>query len=157
MRKVLSAATIFLLVFIAVACGKYDHLWTKTYNFPSEEWRGEERLGFFPDTLSLERGKADRMVISVRYGEDATLEGLPIVMETESPDDGYYRCDTIELKLLPIEKRTANRARMGIFETCDTFKLEHFAKPGWNLTLHPALGENLITGLYSLTLELYEK
>lgn len=136
-----------------MGCGKEQCIWTRTYSFPATGWSGDSRLEFAPDSASLARGKASQAIIGVRYGADAPLREFPVVAETESRATGAYTLDTLTIRLLPLEQRTANNARFGVFESVDTIALPDAPKPGWSLTLHPATAED-IKGLISITLEL---
>lgn len=109
-------------------------------------------MDFVPDSAFMEgRDDGTIFVLSMRYGSDASLESLPIVVETESPESGMYAADTIRFRLMKAADRTADKARMGIFESVDTLRMRIVPAPGWSMTIYP-LDE--ITDVYSLTLEI---
>lgn len=142
---------------LLTSCLPATLIWTATYNFPGGRWGHEEKVTFRPDTIYMEKtgpGKREtRGVISLRYNGSASLETLPLVIETESPEEGAYRSDTIGIRLLRGDRRMADKATLGVFETVDTVILNPHPAPGWTMTLYPANREG-IEGVYSLTLEI---
>lgn len=140
-----------------VGCVGEELVWTGTYSFPGGEWCGREKITFTPDSSFLEGAKGCKGVLSLRYAEDASVESLPLVMETESAASGAYRSDTVTLRLLPASRRSGNEARMGVFESVDTIPLMVAPEPGWTVTFHPATGDVEIRGIYSMTLEIIGK
>lgn len=148
------AATILALTVAAVltSCLPENLVWTGTYNFPGGRWNRLEKVTFTPDTAFL-NGEARKGTVSLRYGDKASAERLPVVMETECPATGVYQSDTLMISLLPGDRRTADNARLGVFETTDTISLAVKTLPGWTVTFYPAT-EDEISGIYSITLEL---
>lgn len=146
-----------MLLLLLAGCGGRKFLWTEHYNFPSNTWMPQNAVKFVPDTVDLtdSTAVAGRGVVSLRYASDASVEEFPLVMEVESPEKGIYRSDTIRIKFLTEENRTASKGRMGLFETCDTINLTATPTPGWNVTFYPATEEDL-TGIFSLTFQLIE-
>ena len=153
-RKGLSLLAAATMALTLAGCLADNLVWTRSYNFPSGRWSHDNRLTMKPDSTFLEdcEGKA-RGVVSLRYAGDAAEEAFRLVMETESPATGGYRCDTLQVRLLPAAERTANHARMGIFEQTDTINLPIQPAPGWSVTFYPASRGDL-TGIYSMTFEI---
>ena len=151
--------TLCVMVIMAVglaACVSSSIVWTAHHNFSNTRWKPEEMVAFTPDTVSLQKDSIYRPntgVLSIRYIEGAAIENLPLVMEIESPQDGIYRCDTIVVRLLPKTDRTANKGKIGIFETEDTIPLHTNVVPGWTVYFYPAM-EDDINGIISLTFDL---
>ena len=136
------------------ACGSGGgRTWTHSCSFGGGSWRAGETICFRPDTASLQKVRPDRALLIIRYTADADVEKFPIVVEEESPAAGYYACDTRTVSLLPKDRRVANRATLGVFESRDTLRLAAGAVPGWSMTVHPA-GEETINGIVSITLDL---
>ena len=144
-----------LLIF--AGCGHSDLLWTESHNFPSNTWGSDACVAFEPDTASLQKGVASKALLTIRYAEGASMRSFPISMEIESPSDGYYLCDTIKAQLLPREARTGDKATFGIFETTDTILLNQAPRPGWRMILKPAADDDIIKGLFSITLTLLDE
>lgn len=142
-----------------VSCLPAELVWTETYNFPGSTWSPGEKVTFTPDTTFLLHG-AGEAVVSLRYASDAPVETLPLVVEMECPgaweNDGGFKADTITVRLLPSEARTANNAKLGVYETECSVPLGVAPAPGWSATIHPICAE-AVTGLYSVTLELINR
>lgn len=142
------------LTLLVAGCARKGVVWTATRSFPEGRWAPDDRICFLPDTSSLLRTQeAGKWVVSMRYGPQASVERLPLVVEMESPGEGGYSCDTIEIRLMPPEQRTANNSTLGIFESVDTLPLPVKASPGFSTTIHPATDAEA-EGFYSLTFEL---
>lgn len=143
------------LLLATAACGRKELVWADTVSFPSGQWRGDDKLSFSPDSAFV-AGEMNGVspVVSIRYGADATVESFRMVVETENPSVGLYRCDTVAVRLLPVKRRTADRATVGIFETCDTLGFVDRIEPGCSITLYPAGEATTLDGLFSLTFEL---
>lgn len=154
MKKTAAAA---LLVTVLAGCGVDGVVWTDSYNFPHNEWNRDNRVCFEPDSSSLSTNSVRKMVVSLRYGADASAESFPIVMETESPASGSFATDTLSLNLLAAKERNASNSTLGIFEKCDTINLQTAPQPGWKVTFYPAVAEKEVTGLYSITIQLTDK
>lgn len=149
-----------LLILAAVAgtgCRKSETVWTGTCNFSSSTWKGSEAVTFEPDSISLQTADAAMAIITLRYGAGASAVSFPIVVETECGGEGTFSTDTIRCLLLETEKRTANKARLGIFEKNDTLKLSSEPGPGWQMCLRLPDFEDEIRGLYSITLTLVKE
>ena len=147
---------VFMIVALLVTgCVSSRIIWTGHHSFPATKWVLETPVVFIPDTLSIRdtTAMAHRGILSIRYSSGASVENLPIVMEIESAHDGSYSCDTLRQRLLPKAERTAQKGRMGIFETIDTIKLPSNFAPGWSATFYPALEED-VEGIISLTLDI---
>ena len=138
---------------LAAGCIATPMVWTRSYNFGANTWAPESRITFTPDTTSLQT-TPKTCVLSLRYGSNATAESIRLVVETESPEDGYFGTDTVTVRLLPERERTGGNGRVGVFETNDTLKLSVPPAPGWNVTVFPAEKEE-VAGLFSITLTLY--
>lgn len=138
------------------ACISSSVVWTGHRNFSGSRWEPGEMVVFTPDTVSLIKDStvtADRGVLALRYTEGTNMEVLPLVMEVESPEEGIYRCDTLMVRLLPFSYRTADKGKMGIFETADTLSLPSRVLPGWTVAFYPAV-EDDIEGIISLTFDI---
>lgn len=144
-----------LLGLLLAGCGAYPFIWSRAYSFAGNEWGPDSKVTFRPDSVSLSPSGASTAVIALRYGVNASVEELPLVVDTESPTDGYFRSDTIRVRLLPVKERSGANGTIGIFETCDTLRLPLRAKPGWELTVRP-LTEESVKGLFSISLSLYK-
>lgn len=149
-------------VFLAVAsvgvltgCNRGDLVWSGNYSFPQTSWQPEFSPVFVPDTMSLQLRSPRHAVVSIRYAEDLNVEMLPVVVELSSTKTGNFDTDTVRPSILPFAMRTADKGRLGIFETCDTLDLKYKISPGNIFTLYPADTEKDISGIYSLTFELY--
>lgn len=140
-----------LLGFIGFACQRPDYVWTSSHSFRNAEWRKTDTLHFEPDTLSLNGKRPGRGVIILRYGADASVETLPVVV-MKNDGKGKRDCDTLTIRLLPFAERTANNGNLGVFEKCDTFALVPPPEPGWRIDMLPAIAEDSIAGMISLTL-----
>ena len=167
-RKANNATTIWksgrlislFLVLLLASCRHADIIWTGSYNFPAGKWDPDNKVALTPDTVFLQAlaerdssATADAL-LTLRYGQDAFPEKIRIVVETENPAVAQYTCDTLAFRLLPLAARTADKGRIGVFETTDTLLRGVHPRPGWNVTLHPIDDGNEITNIYSLTLEL---
>lgn len=153
MRFSLPAIIILGVVFLS-GCGRRDSVWSASYNFPASRWESADRAVFVPDTVTLENNSFDRMVVSLRYGEDATVEEFKMVVDIDNPDSVKEERDTVSVQLLPRKERTASNARLGVFELCDTLMLPEKAVPGWSVSFYPAGNNMEIEGIYSITVEL---
>lgn len=131
-----------------------DAIWTESFTFSGTTWQGERQLNFIPDTVSLQKGDACRGILTLRYNANAPVKKLPVVVDMECPSDGYYECDTLEFELLPMEMRTGNNGKIGVFETTDTIPLKIPPKPGWELSLRQTANNAGVSGLYSITFTL---
>lgn len=151
-----------VLTLMCVSCRPENLIWTGTYNFPGGEWKPNDMVVFAPDTTFVVGLSSQcSAVLSIRYSDNASVETLPIVAECESPEAGEYWCDTLAIEILKVPARSADKARLGVFETVDTIPLRSQPTPGWSLALHPALPflsseneTNVIKGLYSITFEI---
>ena len=156
MVRRLDRALIAIMAFGMAACISSSIVWTGHHSFSGTRWMRGEIVTFTPDTVSLVKDSmltASRGVLSLRYTEGSDIETLPLVMEVESPQDGVYRCDTLMVRMLSFGARTANKGKMGIFETADTISLHSNVVPGWTISFYPAL-EKDIDGILSLTFEI---
>lgn len=136
----------------ATACGDRGVVWTESYSFPGEEWSSENRLAFAPDSASIAGAMCHMAEISFRYAADAPLDRFTVVAYTENPASGAYRSDTLQVALLPVDCRPAEKGKLGIFETSVVLPLEEAPAPEWELTAYPIGGT--IKGLFSITIEL---
>ena len=145
---------LWLPAVLLAGCGS-SLVWTGNYSFPGNTWHPEHTVTFVPDTISLEKNDDNPLtgVLSIRYAAKMPMEMLPLVMEIESPQDGLYRCDTIQQRLLPMDERTAGKGTLGVFESCDTILLHSRPVPGWSVSFYPASEED-ISGIFSITFEL---
>lgn len=154
-NTLMKAATKILAAGILTAglcgCVESETLWTASATFPDARWEPSFRVSFQPDSASMAKGTPSMMLATLRYAADASVESFPMVVEQESPENGY-RCDTITFHLLPALDRRGANARMGVFETTDTLPMGRSLGEGWEVTLYPASGA--IDGLYSLTVTL---
>lgn len=151
---------IVLLLILTVglfSCGKEDIVWTRSFDFRGNTWHRDNHLQFVPDTFAIDSVEAKSVLLTLRYSADATKQEFPIVVEMESPSDGYYRCDTIRETLLPSEERTGDNSAYGIFEKTDTLRLEKTPKPGWKMTISQASTDEEIHGIFSITVALIGK
>lgn len=149
-RILLLPCCLFLLL---AACIAEDMAWSGHYNFPSGRWLPENKVTFSPDT-SFVQDCSREAIISIRYEGKASVEDLPLVVETECLGSLSFSSDTICIKLLPGKQRTADKATVGVFETVDTLILPERPEPGWSITLYPLVDQKGVNGLYSLTLQL---
>lgn len=143
-----------ILLTVLIGCRSLSMVWSGNYSFPDTVWTAEDVIVFEPDTFSLEGKTPRNVVVSVRYGENLSVESLPVAIELESPKTGNFVTDTIDLPILPIGERTADKSRMGMFETCDTLPLKYKIMPGYRISIFHANPEVDVTGIYSLTFEL---
>lgn len=150
---------ILLLILMAglFACGKEDTVWTRSFDFRGNTWHRDNHLQIVPDTFAIDSVEAESVLLTLRYAASATKQVFPIVVEIESPSDGYYRSDTIRETLLPSEERTGDNSAYGIFEKTDTLRLERTPKPGWKMEISQASADEEIHGIFSMTVTLIGK
>ena len=148
-------AVVAFILMMTASCVPENIIWTDTYHFPGTCWKGDYRISFKPDSAFLSARCRDvKGVLSMRYGMDASVEDIPMVVEMEYPSEGRFFSDTIRFNLLTAERRTANNATTGIFESVYNINLPLTPSPGWNITFYPASEHTEIRGLYTLTFEL---
>lgn len=136
------------------ACGWKDTVWMDSHNFPSNTWRGTKVVTFSPDSVSLAEGDGQKLLLTLRYAASAPVATFPIVVETEWPQEGIFRADTLTQRLLPGIERTGNNSKNGTFEVTDTITLPAAATPGWSVSLRPADASAEVNGIYSITASL---
>lgn len=149
---------LFIIALAMTGCVGRGIIWTGHHSFHSTDWEVDEPVKFTPDSASLQKGidKEKVGLLSIRYSPKASVERLPLLVETESPSDGLFAADTIYIDLLPVMERTANRCRMGIFEVTDTLSLRGQVSDGWNICFTQVSGSE-IDGIISLTFQIDEK
>ena len=139
-----------LSVVSLAACTRDNLVWTEIYNFRDNRWDGKEQVVFVPDTLSLSSGVATKGIITFRYGVNADVESFPLIMEMECAETGEYRCDSIQVQLLPMSLRNGNNSKVGIFELNDTIGLRQPPGYGWRIAFRQPSLQEAITGIFSL-------
>lgn len=138
-----------------MACsGMTERVWSEAYDFENECWKADDILEFAPDSITLTRNDIRKATVSIRYNDELRAEHLPVIVEIDSPKNRYYLCDTVSMTFLPLKERTADHARLGIFETSLTLPLRGRLMPGTKIRLYPADSEMEEKGIYSLTLEI---
>lgn len=152
MRRIAGALALWGL--LICSCGREGTVWTRSVTFDGGRWEGDERIVFSPDSAALESGEAQNLVYSIRYGTDASVEAFPMVAEIISPEDPDAKADTLNVRLLPVGERTANKSRLGVFEVYDTIPMTVPAAPGWEASFRLAGECTALNGIYSLTIEL---
>lgn len=139
-------------------CSKKDLIWTENFSFHSGKWYSGEKITFAPDSSVFLTDSLPNVVgvLSIRYSSGMQAERFPIVMETECPGAGAYYCDTILFSLIPVAKRSADKATLGVFESADTLRLPVNPSPGWSVTFYPVNSGSVaaVDGLFSVTFDL---
>lgn len=149
-----AAAGIGMIALLGVAsCGKADLLWSESKSFEGGEWKHDDRVYFIPDTAAFERDPR-LLVWTIRYGENASVESFPMVVETDNPEKTSIDRDTVTVRLLPRRERTAARGSLGLFEVSDTTELPSGLPPGWSAVFYPVKEESEMKGIYSITIDL---
>ena len=151
-----SVVPIVLLVGILTGCTPGDTTWTKSYDFPGNTWHSDNHIQMKPDTLDLQDNNSDAALLTLRYAAGASKRVFPLVVETECPGTGLYRCDTIRESLLDSESRTGDNSNFGVFEKTDTIRLKQKPHPGWCMTISQASADEEINGIFSITLSLID-
>lgn len=160
-RKSDKTISLFIIIVLLAFCSCLSEslVWTGSYFFPKNTWNFYDRVVFTPDSISLSKtasaqNKKLTGTLLLRYNADASVESFPLVVEMENPEMGEISCDTIQIDLLPMEKRTASQSELGVFEATKQMALKSNLHPGWNITLYPLTAEMAIKGIYSLTFEI---
>ena len=153
-RKLILAVTGAVALMGVGACSDNKAVWSGTYSFPNSRWQQDSFVEFAPDSAVIGKCEAGTAELSIRYGEDASVERLPLVMEMENPNEGSYGSDTVSIALIAREHRTSGTASFGIFESCDTIRLPFTITPGCKISFHPVNSTEVIKGIYSLTVQL---
>ena len=121
------------------ACNKDHRIWTKSVTLPGAEWEMRNTLIFQPDTPSLEGKTPRKLLMFVKYDENANMTTLPLIVETESSVSGHeYSLDSIKLKLFDERGLPLGKGNFGIYEKTDTFNLRYQMVPGWTMAVKPA-------------------
>lgn len=137
-----------------VSCKGERAVWSASHDFPDQSWKGIETITFVPDSASLDKGNVRKAYVTLRYGPEASVEVLPVVMERESPGEGIYSADTLRMEMLPARQRTGNRGNLGVFECTDSVEFPSSPGPGTEFTLRPLPQDITIKGIYSITISL---
>lgn len=154
-REIFRGCLIAFVGLLLIGCLPSSLIWTGSYTFPHNTWRPADRVNFIPDSSYLSKElKGVKGILMIRYNHDASIESLPLVLDIENPATGEYISDTLTIELLPADKRTANRAEMGIFESERDITLRQTPQPGWNLTVYPIGEGESLKGIYSITFEI---
>lgn len=149
------AAGCVILMLTAATCGP-GVVWTGYHSFPGGKWMPGKNVTFAPDTINLQdstKPAPQEGIWTLRYSADASVASFPMVVETESPEQGVYRCDTVNVKLLPGGRRTADNAKLGVFEITDTIRLGYGVRPGWTISFYPAT-VHPVEGILNITFTL---
>ena len=151
---------IFLLILTSCSlamssCGTKDTVWTKSAGLPCSTWDRENKLVFVPDSDKLEKGSPKRLVLFVKYKENANLSTLPLIIETESSVAGHeYSLDSVYMELFDKNGKPKGNGSYGMYEKSDTFNLLYPVVEGWSLTANPAVSTEKAEGIIAFGISL---
>ena len=140
---------------ILSSCGSGDTVWTKSVGLPHSTWEFGNKLVFQPDSDKLEKNKVKKLVLFVRYKDDAAMKTLPLIIETESAVEGNeYSLDSINIDLFDKKGEPLGHGNYGIYEKADTFNLRYPIVEGWTLTANPASASEAADGIVAFGISL---
>ena len=157
-RRYLGHIILMFLVVLAIAfssCGTGDTIWTRSIDLPKSTWDADNKLVFEPDSDKVIMNDATKLVLFVKYKENANLRTLPLVVETESAVDGFeYSLDSVRIELFDSIGVPTGRGNYGIYERADTFNLRYPIVAGWTLTARPAVMAESAEGIVAFGIAL---